>query len=109
MLPDRHFAVPPGHIVRTAYVDVFGVRIACRERMAVGDVAEAFQKLLRAGCDQPFPCPNGHWEHRTFVIDDGRHEWLASIMLGKTHILVAWLDSGPATAEFSNIVRKHLL
>ena len=92
MIPDRQLTVPPGRIVRTGYVEIFSVRPACRERMAVGDVGAAFQKVLQAGPDQHFPCPYGHWELNTFVIMDGRHEWLARIMHGNSHILVAWLE-----------------
>lgn len=89
---DRSMVVPKGKIVRTGYVDVFNVRLACRDRMAVGDVAAAYQKRLQLGDAQLWPCPNGYWDGETFVLHDGRHEWLASVMLGNTHILVAWLD-----------------
>lgn len=93
---DRSIAVPSGYIVKTGYVDVFRVRLASRERMAVGDVDRAFQKRLQLGDLQPFPPPNGYWEEgicgKTFVINDGRHEWVATVMLGHTHILVAWLE-----------------
>ncbi len=92
-MTDRCINVPPGQVVQTGYVDVFRVRLACRERMAVGDVDRAFQKLLRAGHHQPFPCPVGAWDGDTFILHDGRHEWIASLMLGKTHILVAWLSA----------------
>jgi hypothetical protein len=90
--PDRSMLVKPGQIVRTGYVDVFKVRLASRERMAVGDVDRAFQRVLQAGADSQFPCPNGRWDGDTFVIHDGRHAWLASVMLGKSHILVAWIE-----------------
>jgi hypothetical protein len=91
MQPDRSLRVPPGHIVRTGYVEVFRCRLANRERMAVGDVDRAFQRLL-LGADCQWPCPNGHWDGETFTILDGRHEYVASVMLGKTHILVAWIE-----------------
>ncbi len=91
-MPDRHLAVPPGTVVRTGYVDIFRVRPACRERMAVGDVGAAFQKVLQAGKDQFYPCPFGYWSLSDFILVDGRHEWLARIMHGNTHILVAWLE-----------------
>lgn len=93
--PDRSLAVPPGHIVVTGYVDVFRVRLACRERMAVGDVDRAYQRRLQMGDRQEWPCPNGRWDGETFTILDGRHEWLSAVMLGQTHILVAWVE--PAT------------
>lgn len=96
MLPDRHLVVAPGVKVHTAYVSVFDCVLANRERMAVGDVDRAFQKLLQLGDNCLWPCPNGHWRPlpfgKQFVIEDGRHEWVASVMLGRTHILVAWLE-----------------
>lgn len=84
--------MPPGHIVRTGYVDVFRVRLACRDRMALGDIHLAFQRRLQLGADQSWPCPNGYWEGETFIILDGRHEWLATVALGHSHILVAWIE-----------------
>lgn len=50
---DRAIAVPAGRVVRSGYVDVFRVRLACRERMAVGDISAAYQKRLQAGETQP--------------------------------------------------------
>jgi hypothetical protein len=92
---DRSLRVPRGQRVHTDYVSVWNVRLACRERMAVGDVGYAFQKLLQVGGDATWPCPNGYWEgepgQSRFVIQDGRHEYLASVMLGKETILVAWV------------------
>lgn len=92
MTDDRAMLVAPGSIVRTGYVDVFKCRLACRERMAVGDVDRAFQRVLQTGENSRWPCPNGHWQDDTFVIQDGRHEWLASVMVGKSHIMVAWSE-----------------
>jgi len=93
---DRTMIVPAGKIVKTGYVKVENVRLACRARMAVGDVAAAYQRVLQysGGGQQAWPCPTGYWEDATrFVIQDGRHEYVASIMLGLEYILVAWIDS----------------
>jgi hypothetical protein len=92
---DRALSVPPGHVVRTGLVDVFKVRFANRTRIAVGDFDRAFQKRLQLGVNHPFPCPNGAWEGETFVLLDGRHEWLATVALGHSHILVAWIEPSP--------------
>jgi hypothetical protein len=92
-IKDRHMSVPPGCTVQTAYVDVYQIRMGCRERMAVGDVDRAYQKLIQQGANSPFPCPFGRWEGETFLLIDGRHEFVASLMLGKTHILVAWIQT----------------
>lgn len=89
---DRSLLVPPGATIKTARVSVWKCRLANRERMAVGDVGAAFQKLLQLGDNSLWPCPNGHWEGDEFVIHDGRHEYVASVMLGRADILVAWLE-----------------
>lgn len=89
---DRTMAVPPGKIVRTGYVAVGMVDLSCRERMTPGDVKAAYERLLQLGDRQPWPSPCGTWNGNRFIIEDGRHQFIASLMLGKTHIFVAWLD-----------------
>lgn len=92
---DRSLAVPPGHVVKTGYVSVYSIRMGCRTRMAVGDVDTAVRKLLQLGDASSFPCPNGAWEDpssETFVLYDGRHEWIAHLMLGREYMLVAWTE-----------------
>lgn len=96
---DRSIAVPPGHIIRTDYVHVNQVKLACRDRMAVGDVDRSYQRRLQLGDRQPWPCPRGHWEADRFVVVDGRHEVVATLMLGLEYILVAWCEPrGEASA-----------
>lgn len=92
VIADRSLTVPRGAIVRTGYVAVENVRMACRERMSVGDVDRAFQKRLQHGDAQPWPCPNGRWDGERFELHDGRHEFIATLMLGHTHLLVAWIE-----------------
>ena len=59
--------------------------------MAIGDIDRAYQR--RQQCDyHPFPPPNGEWEGETFAVYDGRHEWLATVALGHSHMLVAWVE-----------------
>jgi hypothetical protein len=89
---DRTLRVPRGKRILTGYVNVWKCRLANRERMAVGDVGSAVQKLLQLGEDSLHPAPNGKWEGDEFVIHDGRHEYLAAVMLGRTDILVAWVE-----------------
>jgi len=103
VVDDRSMRVPPGHIVCTQYVPIFSVRLACRERMAVGDVASAFQKRLQLGHYEPFPCPIGHWDGDEFVIVDGRHQWVANVMLGKSHILVSWIQVGTEESSLKQL------
>lgn len=95
---DRTLRVGPGQLVRTGYVPAHRIRLACRARMAVGDVESAYRRRLQLGDSQPWPPPVGRWEEdpedgrRQFVITDGRHEYVAALMLGHRSILVAWLE-----------------
>jgi hypothetical protein len=89
---DRSLLVPPGRTIKTARVCIWKCRLANRERMAVGDVGAAFQKLLQVGDAAVWPCPNGYWDGDEFVIHDGRHEYVASMVLGRIEILVAWIE-----------------
>lgn len=90
---DRSFVVPAGHVVRTGYVPCGRVDLACRDRMAIGDVDIAYRRRLQLGDAQPWPPPVGEWsdDHR-FCLTDGRHEYIAAIMLGFREILVAWIE-----------------
>lgn len=94
MVDDRSKVVPPGHVIKSGYVNVFKVRLACRERMAVGDVDKAFQKLLQSQPNQPHPAPLGYWDNDVFVIEDGRHQYVAALMLGYEFLFVEWLEMG---------------
>jgi hypothetical protein len=95
---DRGIAVPMGKTIRTGYVPIFAVELACRDRMAIGDVERAMQRRMASAPGQPWPCPVGEWnaERDRFVIYDGRHEYVAALMLGVEHLLVAWVEDEPA-------------
>lgn len=92
---DRSIAVPTGAIVKTGYVPIEGVVLACRDQMSMGDLTLAYQKRLQLGDRQSWPPPRGHWSGDRFVIEDGRHEFVAALMLGQSHLLVAWVEDGP--------------
>lgn len=89
---DRSMNVPAGSIVRTDYIPITAAMMASSDRMAVGDVERAMQRRMAAAPGQPWPCPVGEWSGDRFVIHDGRHEFIAALMLGVQHILVAWIE-----------------
>ncbi|HEX6032897.1 MAG TPA: hypothetical protein VFY83_00635 [Anaerolineales bacterium] len=90
---DRSLSVPAGKIIKTCYVPIHKVQLACRERMSIGDVDRAYQKRLQLGRNQPWPPPVGRWgDDGYFVLTDGRHEYVATLMLGHESILVAWIE-----------------
>ena len=97
---DRTILVPAGSLVRTGYVKIHRIRLANKTRIGVGDVDVAFRRRLQLGDYQPWPPPVGYWETdpdggRNFVILDGRHEFIATLMLGFETIFVAWIDENP--------------
>lgn len=96
VVEDRSLAVPPGQHVVTGYVPIHKVRLACRDRMAIGDVRTAYERRIQLGDHQPWPCPRGQWDGDAFVVIDGRHDYVAALMLGLEHILVAWPESALA-------------
>lgn len=94
MIEDRALIVAPGQVVKSGYVPIHRIRLACRERMAVGDVDRAYQRALQAAPAQVHPTPNGYWEGETFVVRDGRHTVVALLMLGFDYVLVSWIGEG---------------
>lgn len=94
---DRSMSVQPGQHIQTAWIDINQAVLGSRVRIAVGDVDAAFRKLLCLGDNAPWPCIVGHWSGGRFVVCDGRHEYIASLMLGRTRLFVAWLV--PAAAN----------
>lgn len=87
-------AVPAGHVVRTGYVPIRDV--VCHapygHQLLPAEVERAYRRQLELGDQQPWPPPTGYWtpDHR-FVLTDGRNRFVASLMLGIEHLLVAWL------------------
>ena len=90
-IADRSMRIPAGKIVRTGYVPVEDVTLACRERMAIGDVETAYRRRLQLGADQPWPPAIGDWDGARFRLIDGRHDYVAALMLGVEHVFVAWI------------------
>lgn len=88
--------MPRGARVVTGYAPIHRIRMASRERLAVGDVERAYRRLLclPSGA-QAWPCPVGYWESiDSYVVVDGRHQYVAALMLGYEWLLVAWMEGG---------------
>lgn len=89
---DRSMCVQPHQVVRTAWVDIDLCRLGCRVPMSPEAVEKKFHRLLNLGDCAPWPPVVGHWVGECFVVDDGRHEYLAALMLGRERLFVCWLD-----------------
>src|ERR1700739_1514851 len=55
-------------------------------------VEKRFRRLLNIGDCAPWPPIVGHWEDGRFVVCDGRHDYLAALMMGRDRVFVCWLE-----------------
>jgi hypothetical protein len=86
--------VPAGHVVATGYVAIQDVvcRVDPSHQLNPAAVERSYREQLASDGAQAWPPPTGHWrDDGRFVLTDGRHRYVASLMLGMTHLLVAWL------------------
>lgn len=88
---DRSMLVLPHQRVETAWVDIDCCRLGCRVAMSPEAVEKKYRRLFQQGDGAPWPPIVGHWEGPRFVVCDGRHEYLAALMLGRNLLFVAWL------------------
>src|SRR5829696_1864985 len=55
-------------------------------------VERAYCRQLELGDDQAWPPLTGYWrDDGRFVLTDGRHRFIAAVMLGVEYVLAAWL------------------
>lgn len=56
-------------------------------------VERKHRKILQQGDAAKWPPVVGHWVGERFSVDDGRHEYLATLMSERSKIFVAWLEN----------------
>jgi hypothetical protein len=85
--------VPPGHVVATAYVPLRNVvcPVSFGHQLYPAEVERAYVRQPALEGHQPWPPPTGYWDGGRFVLTDGRNRFVAALMLGVEHLLVAWL------------------
>lgn len=95
---DRSLVISRHQHVRTGWVPIHRVQLACAAAMSIGDVDQALRKIVNNG-DGSWPPPVGYWldDQQTFCLTDGRHEWVARIMRGQRELFVAWVEEPRAT------------
>ncbi len=96
---DRSMCVQPHQVVRTAWIDIDVCRLGFRSVMSPEAVEKKFRRLLNIGEAAPWPPIVGHWESGHFLVDDGRHDYLAALMLGRQKLFVCWLEGIEATTD----------
>lgn len=89
---DRSLVIDPKHHVRTAWIDIDLCVIGNRAQMSPEAVEKSFRRLLSQGDCGSWPPVNGHWLGKRFIVCDGRHEYIASLMLGRKNLFVAWVE-----------------
>jgi hypothetical protein len=95
---DRSMCVQPYQVERTAWVDIDLCKLGSRLPMSPEAVEKKFRRLLNIGDCAPWPPIVGHWEDGRFLVDDGRHDYLAALMMGREKLFVCWLEEADATA-----------
>lgn len=96
---DRSMCVQPHQVVRTAWIDIDLCKLGCRLPMSPEAVEKKFRRLLNLGDCAPWPPVVGHWDGERFLVDDGRHDYLAALMLGREKLFVCWLHDWSVAAE----------
>jgi hypothetical protein len=80
---DRSMCVQPHQVVRTGWVDIDLRGLSFRHPMSPEAVEKKYRRLLNLGECAPWPPVVGHWEGGRFVVCDGRHDYLAALMIGR--------------------------
>jgi hypothetical protein len=88
---DKSISVPAGSKVLTEYVHIDKIRLGCKSPMSIGDVKEKYELVKQNAPASLFPAPMGEWKEDRFVIIDGRHTYVAYLMMGYEYVLVSWL------------------
>ena len=94
--------VPAGHTVETGYVPIHEVvcHAAHGSQLLPAEVERAYRRQLALEDGQAWPPPTGYWrDDGRFVLTDGRNRYVAALMLGVRHLLVAWLRPPAAARE----------
>jgi hypothetical protein len=93
-------SVPPGHTVATGYVPIHDVvcHATFGHQLSPAEVERSYRRQLELEDAQSWPPPTGHWSGGRFVLTDGRHRYVAALMLGVEFLFVAWLQP-PTTAS----------
>lgn len=85
--------VPVGHVLRYGYADHGRIRFEQYGGNQWDAVLKHAGRIADMGAGaQPSDAPFGYWDGDTFVIQDGRHRYLALVGLGFRSLLVRWLE-----------------
>jgi hypothetical protein len=89
---DRSLKIEQNQKVVTNWIPINNCYFANRDRMSPEAVEVKYRKLLCQSGAAIWPPINGIWVSDRFEIHDGRHEYVACLMLGYEKIFVAWVE-----------------
>lgn len=92
VVEDRSLCIQPDQVVKSDWIDIDCCKLGLHSRMTPEAVEKKWRRLLQQGEAACWPPVVGHWEGERFVVCDGRHEYIAALMLGRTRTYVAWLE-----------------
>lgn len=95
VMEDRSIRVGPEQVVKSDWVDIDLCILANRAQMSPEAVEKKYRRLLQQGESACWPPIVGYWDRARFYICDGRHEYVASLLLGRSRVFVAWLVDVP--------------
>lgn len=100
---DRSLYVKRNQLVKTAQIDIDCCKLGSRVGMSPEAVEKKYRKLLCQGDDAACQPPIiGHWEGDRFIVQDGRHQYLATLMLGRDQIFVAQLEDMHERTDYND-------
>lgn len=85
--------IPPGHIIRSGYVPTGDIVFPLTgATMAPASVREKIDMYSAIKDQEAYPLPIVRWVDGKPVLMDGRHRYLAHLMLSRPQMLVAWTE-----------------
>lgn len=85
--------IPAGHVLKSAYLPLLEIVFPLNGApMAIASVKEKIDHYSSIGPGQTYPLPIGKWVDGRFHLWDGRHRYIASLMMGRSTMLVGWVE-----------------
>jgi hypothetical protein len=86
--------IPAGHILKSGYVNTSEIVFPHHhaDPMAVAAVEDKVRQYTSIKEGSAYPLPIIEWIDGKPVLKDGRHRYIASLMLGRKTMLVAWVE-----------------
>lgn len=83
--------IPEGHILVTGYVPTNEIVFHSECVMSVTDVKEKITQQTHIRGGTAYPVPIGDWRDGRFHLWDGRHRYIAALLLNRKTMLVGWV------------------